>query len=170
MLLQRGDANTSKKRRVTVTDGAYRSMNTHTRKAEVNAEPWRPGAALAVTVALAALSSIALRYGLMESDVLHALCAASGDDWRCVMRRWAPQIFMDQRIGWLALAAGVLSWLPAWPLAGRALASLALVSGAAGLVLYSADFAAAGLLLGLMMLMSGAAGRTDASTHRVNGK
>lgn len=140
-------------------------MNTHPGKTERDAESWRPGAGLLVTVALTALSSIALRYGLMESDVLHTLCAASGDDWRCVMRRWAPQIFMDQRIGWLALAAGALSW----PFASRALAGLALVSGAAGLVLYSADFAAAGLLLGLITFMSGPAGRADAAMRRVNG-
>lgn len=148
-----------------MTDSAYRSMNTRSRKTKDNAEPWRPGAALLVTVALATLSSIALRYGLMESDVLHALCAPSDEEWRCVTRRWAPQLFMDQRLGWLALAAGAFSW----PLASRALAGLALVSGAAGLVLYSADFAAAGLLLGLITLASGQSSRADTSMHRVNG-
>jgi hypothetical protein len=145
-------------------------MNTRPRKAEVNAAPWRPGAALLGTLALATLTSIALRYGLMESDLLHGLCAVSDDDWRCMTRRWAPQIFMDQRIGWLALAAGALAWLPAWPLARRALAGLALVSGAAGLVLYSADAAAAGLLLGLITLMSPPANLAASSTPDVNGE
>jgi hypothetical protein len=154
---------------VVVTDGAYRLMNTRPLKTEGNAAPRRPGVALLGSLALATLASIALRYGLMESDALHALCAASDEDWRCMTRRWAPQIFMDQRIGWLALVAGALSWLPAWPLARRVLARLALVSGAAGLVLYSADFAAAGLLLGLITLASGPARRTGTSTHRVNG-
>jgi hypothetical protein len=169
-LLQRGDANTPKMSPVVVTDGAYRLMDTRPRKTEHSAEPWRPGATLLGTLALAALASIALRYGLMESDALHTLCASSDEDWRCLTRRWAPQIFMDQRIGWLALAAGALSWLPAGTLARRALAVLALVSGVAGLVLYSADFAAAGLLLGLITLMSGPASRTGTSARRVNGE
>ena len=108
------------------------------------------GAALPVAVAfaLAVAGSVALRYGLMESDALHGVCALANDDWRCLVRRWAPQIFIDHRIGWLALAAGVAAALAR----SRAMAKLALVGGGAGLVLYSTDHAAAGLLLGLIVL------------------
>ena len=106
------------------------------------------GAALLVALALAVAGSVALRYGLMESDALHGVCALANDDWRCLVRRWAPQMFIDHRIGWLALAAGVAAALAR----SQALAKLALVGGGAGLVLYSTDHAAAGLLLGLIVL------------------
>ncbi len=106
------------------------------------------GAALLVALALAVAGSVALRYGLMESDALHGVCALANDDWRCLVRRWAPQIFIDHRIGWLALVAGVAAAL----VRSRAMAKLALIGGGAGLVLYSTDHAAAGLLLGLIVL------------------
>ena len=106
------------------------------------------GATLLVALALAVAGSVALRYGLMESDALHGVCALANDDWRCLVRRWAPQIFIDHRIGWLALVAGVAAAL----VRSRAMAKLALIGGGAGLVLYSTDHAAAGLLLGLIVL------------------
>lgn len=109
-----------------------------------------PGLPLLLAFAAAALAAIALRYGLMESDALHAVCASANEDWRCDVRRWAPQLFIQHRIGWLALAAGVL----ALPTGNRLLANIAVVGGAAGLVLYSADYAAAGLLLGLIARLS----------------
>ncbi|HEY9194013.1 MAG TPA: hypothetical protein VIO81_14185 [Methyloversatilis sp.] len=115
-------------------------------------QPPGVGAALPGALVLAVAGSVALRYGLMESDVLHGVCALANDDWRCLVRRWAPQIFIDHRIGWLALAAGVAAALAR----SRTLAKLALVGGGAGLVLYSTDHAAAGLLLGLIVLCSSA--------------
>jgi hypothetical protein len=109
-----------------------------------------PGPKLLWALSAAVIASIAVRYALMESDALHAVCAAAGHDWRCVLRRWLPQLFIDQRIGWLALAAGLLSILTRH----IALARVAIVSGGAGLILYSADYAAAGLLLGLIRIAS----------------
>ncbi|MCQ9377617.1 hypothetical protein [Methyloversatilis sp. XJ19-49] len=114
------------------------------------------GLIVAFTAAVAA--SATLRYGLMESDVLHGLCAAASDDWRCAARRYAPQLFIDQRIGWLALAAGALAMATRIPM----LAAVAVVSGGAGLILYSADYAAAGLLLGLIALASTRSRRSHA--------
>lgn len=145
-LLQRGDANTAKIRCPVATDSAYTPppMNRHLfhRNAPLT------GLIIAFTAAVAA--SAALRYGLMESDALHGVCAAASDDWRCAARRYAPQLFIDQRIGWLALASGALAMATRIP----ALTALAVVSGGAGLILYSADYAAAGLLLGLVALTS----------------
>ncbi|MDP3874163.1 MAG: hypothetical protein Q8Q80_16010 [Methyloversatilis sp.] len=117
-----------------------------------------PLTGLIVAFAAAVAASAALRYGLMESDALHGLCAATSDDWRCAARRYAPQLFIDQRIGWLALASGALAVATRIP----ALTALAVVSGGAGLILYSADYAAAGLLLGLVALTSTRSRRNSA--------
>jgi hypothetical protein len=110
----------------------------------------RLGWPLLITLLLAAALGAGLRYGLMESDVLHGLCAGGADDWRCLVRRIAPQLFVHERIGVFALAAGVLALL----LRRAGVARLAVVAGAAGLVLYSADFAAVGLLAGLLVLLA----------------
>ncbi len=107
----------------------------------------RVGAGLLAALALAIAVSAGLRYGLMESDLLHGLCAGSTDDWRCAVRQWAPQLFMHERIGLAALALGVLALITRL----RPLAALAVLAGGAGLVLYAADFAAVSLLLGLFV-------------------
>jgi hypothetical protein len=110
----------------------------------------RLGWPLLIALLVAAAASAGLRYGLMESDLLHSLCAGGADDWRCLIRRIAPQLFMQERVGLFALAVGVLA-----PLLRHAfVARLAVVAGAAGLVLYSADFAAVGLLAGLFVLLA----------------
>lgn len=110
----------------------------------------RLGWPLLIALTVAAAASAGLRYGLMESDLLHGLCAGGADDWRCLVRRVAPQLFMQERIGVLALAAGTLALLLRYAFVAR----LAVVAGAAGLVLYSADFAAVGLLAGLLVLLA----------------
>lgn len=146
LLLQRGDANTAKIPCPVATDSAYTpaAMNRHLFHHNV------PLTGLIVAFAAVVAASVALRYGLMESDALHGLCAAASDDWRCAARRYVPQLFIDQRIGWLALVAGALAMATRIP----ALAAAAVISGGAGLILYSADYAAAGLLLGLIALTS----------------
>lgn len=110
----------------------------------------RLGWPLLIALTVAAAASAGLRYGLMESDLLHGLCAGGADDWRCLVRRFAPQLFMQERVGVLALAAGALALLLRYAFVAR----LAVVAGAAGLVLYSADFAAVGLLAGLLALLA----------------
>ncbi len=108
------------------------------------------GVPLLIALLVAAAASAGLRYGLMESDLLHDLCASGADDWRCLVRGIAPQLFMQERVGLFALAVGVLALL----LRQAFVARLAVVAGAAGLVLYSADFAAVGLLAGLLVLLA----------------
>lgn len=107
----------------------------------------RVGAGLLAVLVLVIALSAGLRYGLMESDLLHGLCADTTDDWRCAVRQWAPQLFMHERVGLAALALGVLALLTRL----RPLAALAVLAGGAGLVLYAADLAAVGLLLGLFV-------------------
>jgi hypothetical protein len=115
-----------------------------------HAAPKRFSSRLLAAVFLSFAGALAIRYGLMQSDTLGALCAGGTDDCRCALRTWLPQLFIDQRIGWLALASGALALLSG----SRPFARIALLSGAAGLVLYSTDYAAAGLLLGLLVLVS----------------
>jgi hypothetical protein len=103
----------------------------------------RLGWPLLIALTVVAAASAGLRYGLMESDLLHGLCAGGADDWRCLVRRIAPQLFMQERIGLFALL-----------LRHAFVARLAVVTGAAGLVLYSADFAAVGLLAGMLVLLA----------------
>ena len=110
----------------------------------------RLGWPLLIALLVAAAASAGLRYGLMESDLLHGLCGGGADDWRCLARRVAPQLFMHERIGVLALVAGTLALL----LRHAFVARLAVVTGGAGLVLYGADFAAVGLLAGLLVLLA----------------
>jgi hypothetical protein len=110
----------------------------------------RLGWPLLIALTVVAAASAGLRYGLMESDLLHGLCAGGADDWRCLVRRIAPQLFMQERIGLFALAVGAFALL----LRHAFVASLAVVAGAAGLVLYSADFAAVGLLAGMLVLLA----------------
>jgi hypothetical protein len=103
----------------------------------------RLGWPLLIALTVVAAASAGLRYGVMESDLLHGLCAGGADDWRCLVRRIAPQLFMQERIGLCALL-----------LRHAFVARLAVVTGAAGLVLYSADFAAVGLLAGMLVLLA----------------
>ncbi|WP_304012326.1 hypothetical protein [Methyloversatilis discipulorum] len=110
----------------------------------------RLGWPLLIALLVTAAASAGLRYGLMESDLLHDLCGGGADDWRCLVRRVAPQLFMHERIGVLALVAGTLALL----LRHAFVARLAVVTGGAGLVLYGADFAAVGLLAGLLVLLA----------------
>lgn len=110
----------------------------------------RLGVPLLIVLLVATAASAGLRYGLMESDLLHGLCAGGADDWRCLARRIAPQLFMHERVGLFALAAGVLALL----LRRAFVARLAVVAGAAGLVLYSADFAVVGFLAGVLVLLA----------------
>lgn len=102
---------------------------------------------LSVALLLTFAASLALRYGVMESDLLHGLCATASEDWRCALRALAPHVFMHERIGLASLSLGVASLLLRSPVSG----GMAMIGGVEGLVLYAADFAAVGLLLGLLV-------------------
>ncbi|MFP5407191.1 MAG: hypothetical protein ACLGHY_12930, partial [Gammaproteobacteria bacterium] len=67
----------------------------------------------------------------------------------CAGRTAVIMGFLHQRIGWLALALGVLAFLTS----RRSLGQLALIVGAVGLVLYSYEPSAIGALLGALALV-----------------
>ncbi|MFZ4757842.1 MAG: hypothetical protein ACOYLX_06680 [Burkholderiaceae bacterium] len=74
-------------------------------------------------------------------------------DLACALRMALTRLFQNQELGWLAFAAGALATL----LRAPRLATFALASGAAGLVLYSVEPAAVGALLGMLVLVRAAA-------------
>lgn len=111
--------------------------------------------ALPLVAALLAMAVANLaRHRLVEPAALTARCdAAPWDGAACTLRTLTIQTFAAQRLGWAALACGLLATLLRW----RVLAWAALAGGSAGLVLYSAALAAPAALLGVLVLARPAA-------------
>jgi len=109
------------------------------------AAPW----ALPLGLTLLALAAgWAARHGLVEPADLTARCdAAPWGSAVCRLRSAVVQAFVEQRLGWLALAAGALATVLRW----RWLAWLGLAAAGAGLVLYCAGLSAAGGLLSMLV-------------------
>ncbi|MEY2633237.1 MAG: hypothetical protein RIR00_1891 [Pseudomonadota bacterium] len=92
--------------------------------------------------------AIRLRYQLLESDALARQCLQAGAELACQVRSGLPQLFLQDRLGWACLLAGLGGFFGAY----RSLAWLGLFLGCIGLVLYSFDLAAVGGLLSLLTL------------------
>lgn len=108
------------------------------------ADPFYWIAVPAVLLALGA--AMALRYQVIEPSAVGLLCAAGAGPWWCGLRAVAIGLFGSGAIGLASLGAGIFAHL----LDRRGLALVALLAGAAGLVLYNADAAAAGAVIGLL--------------------
>lgn len=106
--------------------------------------PWRVVVSGVVCLGLA----WGLRYGVVEGGRLPTDCLGR-QDAGCALKDLVVWVFLQQRLGWLALGAGVAGIVLGW----RSLAWLGWISGLAGLILYGADFAAPGLLLSLLVLL-----------------
>jgi hypothetical protein len=104
---------------------------------------------LGAVVLAAALA--ALRYGVIEKQLLPRDCGPAGGDspWFCGAAWLLVESFRFQRIGWAALACGLLGFAFSW----RRCAWVGWYLGFAGLVLYSPDYAAVGGLLALFTLL-----------------
>lgn len=106
----------------------------------------RPLLAGAVVAGLA----LWLRHGVLEPGLLPRDCTVpAAPVLACLFKQALVQGFLDQRIGWVALAAGALAFVRG----SRAFAWAGWLSGVAGLVLYSYDPAAVGGLLALLVLV-----------------
>lgn len=91
-----------------------------------------------------------LRHGLLEAGLLPRDCSLAGAPAAaCAFKTVLVQSFLDQRLGWASLIAGVLGFV----LSCRRLAWAGWLAGVAGLVLYSYDPAAIGALLALLVLV-----------------
>lgn len=102
-------------------------------------------------VAALAAALAALRYGVIEKQLLPRDCGPTGGDspWSCGAAWLLVESFHFQRIGWAELACGILGFVFSW----RCCAWAGWYLGIAGLVLYSPDYAAVGALLALFTLL-----------------
>ncbi len=111
----------------------------------------RPGGLLIASVATALLvvaAALAVRFVVIEGTMAQACVAFQPPAW-CAPRHSLVQFFRAEGFGYAALAAGVLAHL----FGGRPAAVVALVVGAAGLVLYNTGLASVAVLLGLLRLL-----------------
>jgi hypothetical protein len=122
------------------------------------------GIRVAAAVAAALAGAFAIRYGLIEPEALGHACQAPRAPWWCLPRSAVVQAFHARALGLSSLVLGIAAHVP-WSRFGggarlgrlwafldrpRALAALALVFGALGLVLYNAALGAVGFVLGLV--------------------
>lgn len=98
------------------------------------------------------------RFALVEPAPMIAACEGSAMQGICFWRQIIVEVFVHQRVGWMAVAAGLLSTVLRWSW----LASVAVAAGVVALLLYTAELGAIGLLLGLLVLFRNAAGASVA--------
>jgi len=110
----------------------------------VGAERFVWAAAGLVAASLAA--AMAFRYQVVEPAAIGLVCDAGTGPWWCDLRALVIALFSRGALGLASLAAGLLAHV----LDRRWLALVALIAGAAGLVLYNADTAAAGSVIALL--------------------
>lgn len=105
----------------------------------------------AVYVVLIGATALALaaaaRHGLVEPADMTARCDGGAPDAWCSVRAWTIQAFVNQRIGWVALALAVIATVKGW----RSLAAAALFAACAGLILYTTELCAPAALLALLV-------------------
>ncbi|HRO59594.1 MAG TPA: hypothetical protein PK177_10600 [Burkholderiaceae bacterium] len=92
--------------------------------------------------------ALALRHFVIEPATIAHVCDPQPWQGWCAMRSTLLQLFVQQRLGWFALAAGVLAFASARPLPVR----FALAVGVAGLILYSYEPSAVGTVLAALAL------------------
>ena len=104
-----------------------------------------------LSASLLCLVFMALRFGVIENDLLPRSCGPGGSDsdLSCGLAWLLTQSFQAQRLGIFALVFGVLGFLGGI----RLCAWVGWLAGVAGLVLYNPDYAAVGALLGLFGLL-----------------
>jgi len=119
---------------------ALPKLRAHARAPEFLRAAWP--ALLAMAVAML------LRYNVVEPEAIAHACQP--DPWAgmCAARTTLIHAFLGQRIGWAALLVALVALL----VRRRAVASLALALGGAGLVLYSPEPSAAAVVASLLVL------------------
>lgn len=100
-------------------------------------------ATLTGVCAVALTSAYYIRYDLIEPAAVGTFCETASALWRCLIRQAILVLLTEHRLGWLAVAAALLSLVLGMPTLGWCAWFLA----SAGFVLYNAELAAPALLL-----------------------
>ena len=93
--------------------------------------------------------ALALRHLVVEPAAIAHLCDPQPWQGWCRLRSALLQLFVQQRIGWFALAVAVLAFATAKALPAR----IALAAGLVGLILYSYEPSAVAVLLAALALV-----------------
>ncbi len=110
---------------------------------------WRAALSVVMICATALAFAAAARHGLVEPADVTAHCDGGGQEAWCSVRAWTIQVFVNQRIGWVALALALLATVTAW----RSVAAAALFAACAGLILYTTELCAPAALLALLVFV-----------------
>ena len=108
---------------------------------------WRTAVVVVLIGATALALAAAARHGLIEPADVTARCDGGAQDVWCSVRAWIIQAFVNQRIGWAALALAVIATVTGW----RTLAGAALFVASAGLILYTTELCAPAALLAALV-------------------
>ena len=106
-------------------------------------QTWVFGLAVLLCIGL-----LLFRWFAIENHTLGERCEAGQGPWWCIIRHGIIQIFVRDWFGLGSLIAGVAAFI----FGNRGLAMVAVLLGAAGLVLYNVNFASLGVLIGLIQL------------------
>ena len=109
----------------------------------------RTAAILVLICATALALAAAARHGLIEPADVTGRCDGGAQDGWCTVRAWTIQAFVNQRIGWVALAMAVIATVKGW----RTLAGAALFVACAGLILYTTELCAPATLLAMLVFV-----------------
>jgi hypothetical protein len=122
----------------------------------------RSAVSVVLICATALLLAAASRYGLIEPADIAARCDGGGEDGWCTVRIWIIQAFVNQRIGWVALALAVFATVTA----RHRVAAAALFVACAGLILYTTELCAPAALLALLVFVREAKPAAPASASK----
>lgn len=108
---------------------------------------WRTAVGVVLICATALALAAAARHGLIEPADVTARCDGGAKDSWCIVRAWIIQAFVNQRIGWAALAMALMATVTGW----RTLAGAALFVACVGLILYTTELCAPAALLAALV-------------------
>ena len=103
----------------------------------------------------------AARYGLVEPADMTARCDGGAQEVWCSVRAWTIQVFVNQRIGWAALALATIATLTGW----RSVAGTALFTACISLILYTTELGAPAALMALLVFVRDGQTAAPANTH-----
>lgn len=103
----------------------------------------------------------AARYGLVEPADMTARCDGGAQEVWCSVRAWTIQAFVNQRIGWAALALAAIATLTGW----RSVAGTALFTACISLILYTTELGAPAALMALLVFVRDGQTAAPANTH-----